>query len=70
MIIGTLSNVPSYVTNSEIHQHLNMKTLAEEVHDTTLKYHSNLETHPNELAVYLTMRNYTKRLKRKDILML
>jgi hypothetical protein len=68
IILRNIASVAWYVTNSEIHKHLEMNTVKEEILSTTSKYKSRLRNHPNELATQLTVRSYNKRLKRKDIL--
>lgn len=68
IILRTISNVPWYVTNAEIHEHLGMPTVKEELTKVKTGYRDRLEAHPNTLARQLTDCSYVKRLKRKDIL--
>lgn len=67
-ILRSIANVPWYITNAEIHEHLGMKTVKEEVSNVTKKYLWKLQRHPNELAVQLTTPSYQRRLKRNEIL--
>lgn len=66
-ILRTIANVPWFVTNTEIHEAMNMRTVKEEIRLTGTKYRTRLENHPNTLANELTKVSYIKRLKRHDI---
>ncbi|CAH2086206.1 unnamed protein product [Euphydryas editha] len=66
-ILRTIANAPWFVTNTEIHKAMNMRTVAEEIRLTGIKYRTRLENHPNALATALTNISYIKRLKRHDI---
>lgn len=66
-ILRTLSNAPWFLTNSEIHEALDIKTVKEEIQQTSITYRNRLDNHPNDLAAELRNINYSKRLKRYDI---
>ena len=67
-ILKTIAKAPWYITNNEIHEHLGMRTIKEEIRSLAAKYKERLIHHPNELARQLTMDRYVKRLKRHHIL--
>lgn len=68
VILRSISNAHWFITNNEIHDALEMKTVKEEIESAIDVYRGKLDKHPNILANQLMTRNYTKRLKRKDIL--
>lgn len=67
MMLKTIASAPWFITNSEIHEHLQMSTVKEEIRATAAKYKERLAHHPNELAAQLVHPNYPKRLKRSHI---
>lgn len=67
MMLKSISSAPWFITNTEIHEHLQMSTVKEEIRFTAAKYKKRLEDHPNHLAKKLAQRTYQKRLKRADI---
>lgn len=70
-ILRTISGVPWFVTNDEIHKNLEMNTVKEEIRLASKHYQQRLASHPNELAVQLgSVRAYSNRLKRHDIMKL
>lgn len=66
-ILRTLSDAPWFITNTEIHEALAMKTVRDEIKLSTNTYKNRLSNHPNELATDLINISYHKRLKRHDI---
>lgn len=66
-ILRTISNAHWFIKNSEIHQHLNMHTVKEEIRLTAEKYKRRLSAHPNRLAAELAKAEYHSRLKRHNI---
>lgn len=67
-ILRTIARVPWYITNNEVHEHLEIRTTKEEIRSLAAKYKERLAHHPNELARQLTIDHYAKRLKRHNIL--
>lgn len=66
-ILRTLSNAPWFLTNTEIHEALGIRTVKEEIQHSSMNYINRLDNHPNDLASELKNIKYTKRLKRHDI---
>lgn len=69
-ILKQISNAPWFIKNAEVHEHLNMNTVREEIKLCSQKYKSRLERHPNQLAAQLTIPDCVSRLKRRNILQL
>ncbi|CAH2090702.1 unnamed protein product [Euphydryas editha] len=67
-ILKQIANTPWFIKNNEIHQHLSIKTVKEEIQSSSTKYKSRLEHHPNQLAFQLTVSDCLNRLKKKNIL--
>lgn len=67
MMLKTIGNTPWFITNKEVHEHLQMSTVKEEIRSTAAKYKARLAHHPNQLAAQLPQQSYHKRLKRQDI---
>jgi hypothetical protein len=67
VILRTLAGVPWFIKNSEIHEHLQIPTVQEEIKKSSQAYRKRLKNHPNELAVELMSVSYKKRLKRKNV---
>ncbi|KAJ0183777.1 hypothetical protein K1T71_000200 [Dendrolimus kikuchii] len=67
VILRTISGVPWYIRNSEIHEHLGVKTTKEEIRELAKSYQCRLALHVNKLAAKLMQRTYPSRLKRHDI---
>lgn len=67
MMLKSISNVPWFITNTEVHEHLQMSTVKEEIRLTAAKYMKRIAYHPNQLAAKLAQPSYQKRLKRADI---
>ncbi|CAH2107559.1 unnamed protein product [Euphydryas editha] len=65
-ILRTLSNAPWFLTNSEIHEALEIKTVKEEIQQSSTNYNKRLDNHPNDLAAELIKISYNKRLKCHD----
>ena len=66
-ILRTLSDVPWFLTNSEIHEVLDIRTVKEEIQQSYSNYRKRLDNHPNVLAAELKNIKYNRRLKRYDI---
>lgn len=63
--LRNLINAPWYVTNIQIHEDLQIKTVKEEINNYSEKYISKLEYHPNHTAVQLLDNSQERRrLKR------
>ena len=45
-----IANVPSYMTNQQIHRDLKVSFLKDEIKVTAIKYYNRVICHPNELA--------------------
>lgn len=67
-ILKQVGNTPWFIRNSEVHEHLSMPTVKEEIKSSSKKYKSRLEDHPNQLAVQLTIPDCISRLKQHRIL--
>ncbi|CAK1544722.1 unnamed protein product [Leptosia nina] len=67
-ILRTMANVPWFVRNSELHEHLRIGTVKDEIRSAAVTYRKKLTIHPNELARQLTINKYTVRLKRHHIM--
>lgn len=68
-ILREIVNGPWFVRNDEIHEHLGMPTVAEEIERYKKSHAARLAGHPNPLAVHLLdATNNTKRLKRRQVL--
>ena len=68
IILKALSNAPWFIKNTEVHSFLNLKTVSDEIKLHASRYRERLENHPNKLAAQLTVPNYIKRLKRREIM--
>lgn len=66
-ILRTISNAPWFITNTEIHEALSIRTVKEELKLTGNKYKTRLENHPNDLATALATISKPKRLKHHNI---
>lgn len=66
--LRTISSSPWFVRNTEIHEHLKMPTVKEEVTEHSRKYKNRLKGHKNELARDLLNPTSITRLKRWQIL--
>lgn len=67
-ILKQISNSPWYIKISEVHEHLNIGRVKDEIRSNCSKYKARLANHPNQLAVQLTIPQTTRRLKRRHIL--
>ncbi|CAK1588943.1 unnamed protein product [Parnassius mnemosyne] len=67
-ILKQLSNAPWFIRTSEIHEHLKMNSVKEEIRRYSCNYKTRLGNHPNQLAWQLTMPQAISRLKRRHIL--
>lgn len=68
VILRSITSVPWFVTNAEIHGNLQISTVKEEILHNTETYKRRLEHHPNNLAVQLIHARHKTRLKRHLIL--
>lgn len=67
-ILRTISKAPWFVRNTEIHEHLRMPTVKEEIAKSSKRYKERLTQHTNELARCLMNNEQdTVRLKRWQI---
>lgn len=69
-ILKQISNCPWFIKTSEIHEHLKIRTVKQEIKTWSMKYRKRLEMHPNKLATQLTTPDLINRLKRRQILSL
>ncbi|CAH2085836.1 unnamed protein product [Euphydryas editha] len=67
-ILKQVSNAPWFLRTSELHEHLNVNTVKQEIKNFNCTYKARLSGHPNDLAVQLTMPEAIRRLKRRHIL--
>lgn len=67
-ILRNATNAPWFLRSSELHEHLQIRTVAEETKQLATAYKLRLERHPNPLATELNTIKYPKRLKRNHIL--
>ncbi|CAH2103967.1 unnamed protein product [Euphydryas editha] len=67
-ILKQVSNAPWFLRTSELHEHLNVNTVKQEIKNFNCSYKARLSGHPNDLAVQLTMPEAIRRLKRRHIL--
>lgn len=67
-ILKKIANTPWFIKNSEVHHHLNINTVKEEIRSYSAKYKGRLRHHPNQLAGLLTEPDRIGRLKRRGIL--
>jgi hypothetical protein len=68
-ILRTIANAPWFSRNEDIHKHLEVPTIQEEIERHRKKYAERLTMHPNPLATQLLQPVLTqKRLKRKNVL--
>ncbi|CAH2106911.1 unnamed protein product [Euphydryas editha] len=67
-ILKQISSAPCFVKNSEVHEHLNMPTVKEEIVAHARRYRVRLENHPNQLAQQLTLSDCITRLRRRRTL--
>lgn len=67
-ILKRISNAPWFIRNSEVHRHLQINTVKEEIDNHTSNYKHRLLHHPNKLAAQLVIPDEMRRLKRRHIL--
>lgn len=68
VILRSITGVPWFVTNAEIHENLQISTVKEEIRNSNETYKKRLANHPNDLAVQLIHTRHETRLKRRVIL--
>lgn len=65
-ILRAIGKAPWFIRISELHEHLGIPTVAEEIRTQAGSYRNRLCNHPNELAAQLTTPNFQRRLKRRE----
>lgn len=69
IILKAISGAPWFIRNDEVHSHLQVRTIAQELETVKNKYSRRLAEHPNALAVaLLDTSNAIHRLKRSKVL--
>ena len=67
-ILNQMANSPWFIKINEVHEHLAIHTVKNEIKFSSSKYKTRLLKHPNPLATQLIGQNMTSRLKRRHIL--
>ncbi|CAH2095610.1 unnamed protein product [Euphydryas editha] len=67
-MLRVIANAPWFVRNTEIHQHLSLPTVIEEINRYNSKHRKRLLSHPNPIANSILTMKKVKRLKRANVL--